>query len=100
MNLWTEWCYWHRDSILKQTIILLDKTGLRKKGNAGKHIKRFNGRKSNNLTSAEKKNQAIQNALNYGIGYKQYKKEVDAIRARRIMERLERKNSTNNNKEE
>lgn len=31
VNPWTLYCYWFKDSILKQTIMLLDKSGLRKK---------------------------------------------------------------------
>lgn len=31
VNAWTLYCYWFRDSIIKQTIMLIDKSGLRKK---------------------------------------------------------------------
>ena len=36
MNWFTWWRFWHVDSILKQTIILADKTGLRKKAKKGR----------------------------------------------------------------
>ena len=31
VNLWSLWKYWHGDSIIKQTIMLADKSGLRKR---------------------------------------------------------------------
>lgn len=66
----------------------MDKTGLRR----GKPEKTENGKKktgSKALTEEQQREKAIQMALRFGIGYNQYKKEVDNIRAERIRQRLE-----------
>ena len=68
--------------------MLMDKTGLRK----GKPEKVSAGKKksgSKALTEEQQREKAIHMALVYGIGYDQYKKEVDDIRAERIRQRLE-----------
>lgn len=95
VSWWTEWCYWHRDSILKQTLMLMDKTGLRK-GKPNKpprkplKPKKHEGPKlTEQERDAKDRERAIQMAVDYGIGYLQYKEEVDGIRAQRIRERLE-----------
>lgn len=31
INIWTLYCYWWKDSIVKQTIMLADKTGMRRR---------------------------------------------------------------------
>lgn len=66
----------------------MDKTGLRR----GKPEKTGTGKKktgSKALTDEQQREKAIKMALVYGIGYNQYKKEVDNIRAERIRQRLE-----------
>jgi hypothetical protein len=68
--------------------MLMDKTGLRK----GKPKKANKGGKksgSKPLTAEQQREKAIHMALRFGIGYNQYKKEVDDIRAERIRQRLE-----------
>ena len=50
-------------------------------------VKKKSGSKA--LTDEQQREKAIQMALIYGIGYNQYKKEVDDIRAERIRQRLE-----------
>lgn len=91
VSWYTEWCYWHRDSILKQTLMLLDKTGLRKgKPEGKKSLHNDWKRLSPEERAKENREKGIQMALRFGIGYEQYKKEVDAIRAQRIRERLEK----------
>ena len=67
--------------------MLMDKTGLRK----GKAPEEQKNKKSGSkaLTEEQQREKAIQMALVYGIGYNQYKKEVDDIRAERIRQRLE-----------
>lgn len=90
MNPWTEWRYWFKDSILKQTLMLLDKSGLRKgKNPETKKKSSFVSRKKIVYTKEEEVDNAIKIALETGVGYNQYKKEVDSIRAARIRERLE-----------
>lgn len=81
--------------------MLLDKSGLRKRPDDKTKEKKNRGRKladgkgfkqttKKPKTAKEAHDQAVQMALNFGIGYDQYKKEVDAIRASRIRERLEK----------
>lgn len=75
--------------------MLIDKSGLRQKpGNKTKKKKKkgggFKQKGGPSISPQEKHEQAIRNALNYGIGYNQYKKEVDAIRAARIREKREK----------
>ena len=66
----------------------MDKTGLRKgKPQDSKPKAKKPGSKP--LTDEQQREKAIQMALVYGIGYNQYKKEVDDIRAERIRQRLE-----------
>lgn len=66
----------------------MDKTGLRKgKPDKVDTVKKKSGSKA--LTDEQQREKAIQMALIYGIGYNQYKKEVDDIRAERIRQRLE-----------
>ena len=66
----------------------MDKTGLRKgKPEKVVSVKKKTGSKA--LTEEQQSEKAIQMALDYGIGYDQYKKEVDDIRAERIRQRLE-----------
>lgn len=68
--------------------MLMDKTGLRKgKPERVVSVKKKTGSKA--LTEEQQREKAIQMALVYGIGYDQYKKEVDDIRAERIRQRLE-----------
>ena len=68
--------------------MLVDKTGLRK-GKPEKVISKGKKSGSKALTEEQQREKAIQMALIYGIGYNQYKKEVDDIRAERIRQRLE-----------
>lgn len=77
--------------------MLLDKSGMRKKdkseksekrNESGKGFKQKRGPKTMSAEEAHRK--AIQTALKYGIGYQQYKKEVDAIRAAQIRAKLEK----------
>lgn len=75
--------------------MLLDKSGLRKRPkdeveDNKKDRKGFKQTKKKPKTTQEAHDQAVQMALKYGIGYNQYKKEVDAIRAAQIRERLEK----------
>lgn len=80
--------------------MLLDKSGLRKKpkneSDSGKAPSGKSGGKGFKQTAKKPKSaqeahdQAVQMALKYGIGYDQYKKEVDSIRAARIRELLEK----------
>lgn len=70
--------------------MLLDKAGWRENKSAMKG--KFVQRRKEPLTKEEREKQNIQMALRYGIGYKTYKKEVDAIRAKAIRERLEQNN--------
>lgn len=42
------------------------------------------------MSAEEAHRKAVQTALKYGIGYQQYKKEVDAIRAAQIRAKLEK----------
>lgn len=68
----------------------MDKSGLRK----GKKPKDAGGKpkgvgKQKQLSSDEQRQRNIQMAYNTGIGYQQYKKEVDAMRAAKIRERIE-----------
>ena len=68
--------------------MLMDKTGLRKGKPQEPKIKaKKPGSKP--LTEEQQREKAIKMALVYGIGYDQYKKEVDNIRAERIRQRLE-----------
>ena len=75
--------------------MLLDKSGMRKKdksekskkNESGKGFKQKRGPKTMSAEEAHRK--AVQTALKYGIGYQQYKKEVDAIRAAQIRATLE-----------
>lgn len=68
--------------------MLMDKTGLRKgKPEKVGASKKKSGSKA--LTDEQQHEKAIQMALRFGIGYNQYKKEVDDIRAERIRQRLE-----------
>ena len=76
--------------------MLLDKSGMRKKDKSekskkneyGKGFKQKRGPKTMSAEEAHRK--AVQTALKYGIGYQQYKKEVDAIRAAQIRAKLEK----------
>ena len=76
--------------------MLLDKSGMRKKdksekskkNESGKGFKQKRGPKMMSAEEAHRK--AVQTALKYGIGYQQYKKEVDAIRAAQIRAKLEK----------
>ena len=76
--------------------MLLDKSGMRKKdksekskkNESGKGFKQKRGPKTMSAEEAHRK--AVQTALKYGIGYQQYKKEVDAIRAAQIRDKLEK----------
>lgn len=76
--------------------MLLDKSGMRKKdksekskkNESGKGFKQKCGPKTMSAEEAHRK--AVQTALKYGIGYQQYKKEVDAIRAAQIRAKLEK----------
>lgn len=78
--------------------MLLDKSGLRKKDKndedsekkGGSKLKGFNQSAKKPTTVKAAHDQAVQTALKYGIGYEQYKKEVDAIRAASIRGRLEK----------
>lgn len=79
--------------------MLLDKSGLRK----GKKMVADESKKGlhNNWKKLSKEERAeenrkrgIQMALQFGIGYNQYKKEVDAIRAAQIRERIEKNGVT------
>lgn len=93
INPWTEWCYWHRDSILKQTLMLMDKSGLRK-GKPQKpeqHKGEFHSRERIKMTPEEERENAIQIAYKTGLGYDRYKKEVDALRAQALRDRIENK---------
>lgn len=68
--------------------MLMDKTGLRRgKPEKAGVSKKKSGSKA--LTEEQQREKAIQMALRFGIGYDQYKKEVDDIRAERIRQRLE-----------
>ena len=75
--------------------MLLDKSGMRKKdksekskkNESGKGFKQKRGPKTMSAEEAHRK--AVQTALKYGIGYQQYKKDVDAIRAAQIRAKLE-----------
>ena len=67
--------------------MLMDKTGLRKGKSPVEQKVKKKGSKA--LTEEQQREKAIQMALVYGIGYNQYKKEVDDIRAERIRQRLE-----------
>ncbi|MBR4983176.1 MAG: hypothetical protein IKY94_11525 [Lachnospiraceae bacterium] len=66
--------------------MLMDKSGLRK-GKKPQDTPSKKNKKKSNLTNREK---AINLALNTGIGYSQYKKEVDAINAARIRKNIEK----------
>ena len=76
--------------------MLLDKSGMRKKdksekskkNESGKGFKQKRGPKTMSAEEAHRK--AVQTALKYGIGYQQYKKEVDASRAAQIRAKLEK----------
>lgn len=68
--------------------MLMDKTGLRK-GKPERVVSVKKKTRSKALTEEQQREKAIQMALVYGIGYDQYKKEVDDIRAERIRQRLE-----------
>lgn len=81
--------------------MLLDKSGLRKRAKDEEEDNKNKGGKLNDgkgfkqtakkpKTAQEVHDQAVQMALKFGIGYDQYKKEVDAIRAAQIRERLEK----------
>lgn len=81
--------------------MLLDKSGLRKRPKDDNEKQKKGGGKLNDgkgfkqsakkpKTAQEAHDQAVQMALKFGIGYDQYKKEVDAIRAAQIRERLEK----------
>lgn len=59
-----------------------------KKNESGKGFKQKRGPKTMSAEEAHRK--AVQTALKYGIGYQQYKKEVDAIRAAQIRAKLEK----------
>ena len=67
--------------------MLLDKTGLRKGKPPVEYKPKKKGSKA--LSDEQQREKAIKMALVYGIGYDQYKKEVDDIRAERIRQRLE-----------
>ena len=76
--------------------MLLDKSGMRKKdksekskkNESGKGFKQKRGPKTMSAEEAHRK--AVQTALKYGIGYQQYKQDVDAIRAAQIRAKLEK----------
>ena len=76
--------------------MLLDKSGMRKKNKSEKSKKNesakgFKQKRGPKTMSAEEAHRkAVQTALKYGIGYQQYKKEVDAIRAAQIRAKLEK----------
>lgn len=65
-----------------------DKSEKLKKNESGKGFKQKRGPKTMSAEEAHRK--AVQTALKYGIGYQQYKKEVDAIRAAQIRAKLEK----------
>lgn len=65
-----------------------DKSEKSKKNESGKGFKQKCGPKTMSAEEAHRK--AVQTALKYGIGYQQYKKEVDAIRAAQIRAKLEK----------
>lgn len=65
-----------------------DKSEKSKKNESGKGFKQKRGPKTKSAEEAHRK--AVQTALKYGIGYQQYKKEVDAIRAAQIRAKLEK----------
>lgn len=65
-----------------------DKSEKSKKNESGKGFKQKLGPKTMSAEEAHRK--AVQTALKYGIGYQQYKKEVDAIRAAQIRAKLEK----------
>ena len=65
-----------------------DKSEKSKKNESGKGFKQKHGPKTMSAEEAHRK--AVQTALKYGIGYQQYKKEVDAIRAAQIRAKLEK----------
>ena len=65
-----------------------DKSEKSKKTESGKGFKQKRGPKTMSAEEAHRK--AVQTALKYGIGYQQYKKEVDAIRAAQIRAKLEK----------
>ena len=76
--------------------MLLDKSGMRKKDKSAKSEKNESGkgfkqrRGPKTMSAEEAHRKAVQTALKYGIGYQQYKKEVDAIRAEQIRAKLEK----------
>lgn len=76
--------------------MLLDKSGMRKKDKSAKSEKNESGkgfkqkRGPKTMSAEEAHRKAVQTALKYGIGYQQYKKEVDAIRAAQIRAKLEK----------
>lgn len=65
-----------------------DKSEKSKKNESGKGFKQKRGPKT--MSAEEAHIKAVQTALKYGIGYQQYKKEVDAIRAAQIRAKLEK----------
>lgn len=65
-----------------------DKSEKSEKNESGKGFKQKRGLKTMSAEEAHRK--AVQTALKYGIGYQQYKKEVDAIRAAQIRAKLEK----------
>lgn len=78
--------------------MLLDKSGLRQKPKGEKSTsgkdnkgKGFKQQKRKKLSPEEMRQRAIQIADETGIGYDQYKKEVDMLRAARIREQNELK---------
>lgn len=77
--------------------MLMDKTGLRKKGSEKKSIKGKFKTDKGKMTQDEKDkmnhDRGVQMALKFGVGYEQYKKEVDAIRAERLRIKLEEQNN-------
>ena len=71
--------------------MLMDKSGLRK-GKPQEEKKKkgsFKSRPHKKMTPQEEHDNAVQMALKYGVGYNQYKKEVDAINAQRLRDRIE-----------
>lgn len=54
MNIYTRWLYWFKDSMIKQNIMLADKSGLRKKSEyqfTEKHVEEWSDEKVANLWS-------------------------------------------------
>lgn len=72
--------------------MLLDKTGLRKgkkPSEKGKGLRNDWKKMSDEERAEHNRQRGIQMALKFGIGYEQYKNEVDAIKAEAIRKSLE-----------